>query len=389
MKPKFLFSLLLGGVILFPSKVRAEGYRLPFEAGEDVAVTQACILSDEPDCEHSLKFGNPYSFTQRHAIDFGCDSGESILAIQEGTVDLIQSPEQSFGYGNVIKLRHSDGRYSLYAHLQELPNLSVGDDITQGEAIGKCGETGNSPQGPHLHLELRDAASLDINRVSTVPILFDECIDNSECVNGQVKYPNVYRSINDGRPLHSDPQDPNDSVLNVPSVPVGESCEKIDSLLPTTHFSLLDGQIVTSNEDVFALQQGNILTLNNTRANYRDAPGGSLLGQIPGGCQGTYLQWGGNKPLGQVFYNWLKVDWGFGRVGYVAEELLVATIITVPQNNLLVPFTQSSSSGENDSAVDIQQESVEEAATVSEPSAILGLILWISSMVGIKVLKAQ
>jgi hypothetical protein len=44
--------------------------------------------------------------------------------------------------------------YHLYAHLNKLPDLKVGQQVACGEVIGEVGTTGNSVN-PHLHLETR------------------------------------------------------------------------------------------------------------------------------------------------------------------------------------------------------------------------------------------
>jgi murein DD-endopeptidase MepM/ murein hydrolase activator NlpD len=44
--------------------------------------------------------------------------------------------------------------YLLYAHLQDVPLLNLGDRAACGQAIGAIGESGNA-LSPHLHLEVR------------------------------------------------------------------------------------------------------------------------------------------------------------------------------------------------------------------------------------------
>lgn len=59
----------------------------------------------------------------------------------------------SGGYGKVVKIKHSNGYETWYAHLSEI-NTSVGSTVYQGQQIGRIGSTGNS-SGPHLHFEMR------------------------------------------------------------------------------------------------------------------------------------------------------------------------------------------------------------------------------------------
>ncbi len=63
------------------------------------------------------------------------------------------------GYGNYIKLQHSDGKYTFYAHLhKDSIKVSVNDEVKQGQVIAKVGNTGNST-GPHLHFEVRTSST--------------------------------------------------------------------------------------------------------------------------------------------------------------------------------------------------------------------------------------
>ncbi len=56
-------------------------------------------------------------------------------------------------YGRVIKIQHSDGFTSIYAH--NLENLvDVGDEVQAGTVIGTVGQTGHA-SGNHLHFEIR------------------------------------------------------------------------------------------------------------------------------------------------------------------------------------------------------------------------------------------
>lgn len=62
-------------------------------------------------------------------------------------------------YGNYIKVRHDDGSYALYAHLDRNGTRAfIGERVTRGQIIGTIGHTGNST-APHLHFEYRNPAN--------------------------------------------------------------------------------------------------------------------------------------------------------------------------------------------------------------------------------------
>jgi murein DD-endopeptidase MepM/ murein hydrolase activator NlpD len=58
------------------------------------------------------------------------------------------------GLGPEIPSSGARSLYILYAHLQQMENLSAGDAVTCGQVIGTIGDTGNA-LNPHLHFEAR------------------------------------------------------------------------------------------------------------------------------------------------------------------------------------------------------------------------------------------
>lgn len=129
-------------------------------------------------------------------LDFktGGQEGVPILAAADGWVYRIKI--SSYGYGNVIYLKHPNGMITLYGHLRNF-NKELQDymrkkmykaqanelelypapgelPVKQGQRIADSGNTGGSG-GPHLHFEIRDS----LNRAMD-PLLFGfpEIIDN-------------------------------------------------------------------------------------------------------------------------------------------------------------------------------------------------------------------
>jgi len=125
---------------------------------------------------------------------FGGTEGEPIYAAADGWIHRIKV--SSFGYGNVIYLKHPSGHITLYGHLRNFnPKLtewmrqkmyeakanelevfpSVGElPVKKGELIANGGNTGSSG-GPHLHFEIRDSLDRAMD-----PLLagFTEILDN-------------------------------------------------------------------------------------------------------------------------------------------------------------------------------------------------------------------
>ncbi len=59
--------------------------------------------------------------------------------------------------GNCVVINHGtiggDEIWSLYAHMRDTPTLSVNDNVSAGQVIGRVGNTGFS-DGAHLHHEI-------------------------------------------------------------------------------------------------------------------------------------------------------------------------------------------------------------------------------------------
>ncbi|MGZ4380743.1 MAG: murein hydrolase activator EnvC family protein [Gaiellaceae bacterium] len=83
-------------------------------------------------------------------IDIGAPMGAPIHAAASGTV--IYAGWMP-GYGNLTVIDHGGGIATAYGHQSSL-EVSVGDQVTQGQQIGLVGSTGHST-GPHLHFEVR------------------------------------------------------------------------------------------------------------------------------------------------------------------------------------------------------------------------------------------
>ena len=83
-------------------------------------------------------------------LDIGGDYGMPIHAAKAGVVS---HAGWIGGYGNTVMIDHGGGIVTLYGHNQSL-NVSVGQQVSQGQVIAFCGSTGNST-GPHCHFEVR------------------------------------------------------------------------------------------------------------------------------------------------------------------------------------------------------------------------------------------
>lgn len=84
-------------------------------------------------------------------VDFAAPRGTPIMAAGVGTV---VRANRYGSFGNYVKIRHSDGYHTAYAHLKGFARgIKPGTRVRQGQTIGYVGTTGRST-GPHLHYEV-------------------------------------------------------------------------------------------------------------------------------------------------------------------------------------------------------------------------------------------
>jgi murein DD-endopeptidase MepM/ murein hydrolase activator NlpD len=84
-------------------------------------------------------------------LDIAAALGAPIVAADGGVV--IFAGWEDGGYGNLVIVEHTDEWSSYYAQLDEI-TVKVGQQVRQGELLGRAGSTGYA-SGPHLHFELR------------------------------------------------------------------------------------------------------------------------------------------------------------------------------------------------------------------------------------------
>ena len=157
-------------IIFFCTSFSAEAQELNFLTGDE-----EYIWPTNSSRQISSTFGETRSAHLHAGLDirsFGRE-GFEVYATRDGTVHRIGMGPH--GYGNVVYLKHSDGSYSVYAHLNRFESelQAFADSIRmetlrfdldrvvekqeieykRGDVIAYTGSTGIGP--PHLHFELR------------------------------------------------------------------------------------------------------------------------------------------------------------------------------------------------------------------------------------------
>lgn len=105
----------------------------------------------------SADFGyriHPLYFTKHlhTGMDFATDIGTPVYATADGVVEFAKMGYNG-GFGNLVKLDHSFGFRTYYAHLNKIV-VTHGSFVKKGQLIAYSGNSGAST-GPHLHYEVR------------------------------------------------------------------------------------------------------------------------------------------------------------------------------------------------------------------------------------------
>lgn len=94
-------------------------------------------------------------------IDYHTDHSVDVAAAADGIVDQIYYDELM---GRTVEILHADGTLSIYQSLADEIPVLLGQEVLQGDVIGKTGNTADceSAEGTHLHFALlRDGAYLN------------------------------------------------------------------------------------------------------------------------------------------------------------------------------------------------------------------------------------
>lgn len=115
-----------------------------------------CRVMKSGYCEITQEFGG--SHIGIDIVNKGYTLGH-VVAHSEGTVVMVQTGHKNnkgstgnASYGNMVKIDHSNGCFTLYAHLSSV-NVTNGQKVAKGQELGYMGDSGNA-YGGHLHFEV-------------------------------------------------------------------------------------------------------------------------------------------------------------------------------------------------------------------------------------------
>lgn len=96
-------------------------------------------------------------------IDYCTEGEDDVVAVADGIVENVYTSELM---GLTVEIRHKDDTISIYQSLSGEADVIVGQEVCQGDRLGKTGVSADSEclMGNHLHFAiLRDGVYLDPN----------------------------------------------------------------------------------------------------------------------------------------------------------------------------------------------------------------------------------
>jgi murein DD-endopeptidase MepM/ murein hydrolase activator NlpD len=130
-------------------------YELPFKPGTGHRVVQG--------------YGGLFSHRYIAAIDFEMPVGTAVCAARAGIIYSYKDDSDEGGpfsgyknKANFIIIKHEDGSFGCYWHLQKNGVLIKSGHVLAGEQIGLSGATGQV-LNPHLHFSVKRVLNYDMN----------------------------------------------------------------------------------------------------------------------------------------------------------------------------------------------------------------------------------
>lgn len=137
-----------------PLEIPASSFepKIDMTAPDTAPVSDGARVSPVPGYKPEGAWGHYASGGQHLALDFAVPMGTTVRAPMSGTI--VSAGWESGGFGLAVRIKNSDGTYTILGHLSRLTGIKPGMTIKAGQALALSGSTGRST-GPHLHMEMR------------------------------------------------------------------------------------------------------------------------------------------------------------------------------------------------------------------------------------------
>lgn len=112
--------------------------------------------------------GRLYASGTHNGVDFAAPIGTRVMAALAGIITATGNTDAIAGcysYGKWVLVKHANGLSTLYAHLSHI-NVSEGQSVSTGQAIGYSGSTGYAT-GPHLHFTVYASGAVQVRQLGS------------------------------------------------------------------------------------------------------------------------------------------------------------------------------------------------------------------------------
>ena len=158
--------LLVAMATQVASEANAQAYRFPIDGGRSYPTAYVDHGGRDwhgGDWTYGGHGGSDYGIGGFPAMDAGrsmvAGAAGEVVAAHDGEFDRCTTADCAGGggYGNHVRIRHGDGKETVYAHLRRgSVAVNRGARVSCGQRIGQVGSSGWST-GPHLHFEVKTA----------------------------------------------------------------------------------------------------------------------------------------------------------------------------------------------------------------------------------------
>ncbi len=273
----------------------------------------------------SANFGELRSDHYHMGLDIRTQHRENLPVHAAADGYIFRVKIEPFGFGQAVYIKHPNGFYTLYAHLNafnpalaayvkkkqyQLERWDISLDIPpglfpvkKGDLLAYSGNMGGS-QGPHLHFEIRDNDDINLN-----PLLFGfPIVDNTPPVIRKLAVYDQSRSIYEQSPVfyavkgEGSNYTPVESLITVNTTRVGFGISGFDTQTGSANPNGIYQAVIFDNQQPVSGFRMDHISYNDTRGinahiDYRTkAMGGTyyqLLFQLPGYTHSIYRQTSG------------------------------------------------------------------------------------------------
>lgn len=116
---------------------------------------------------------------------------EDIVAFADGVVTSVQKTGVQYGTGCYVRVKHSNGYYTLYYHLKSGSIVvNVGESVKKDQKLGIIGATGQAT-GVHLHFQIDKGSS------ATAIDPYDYIFNGKEFINNSTPTTDPFPNVSD------------------------------------------------------------------------------------------------------------------------------------------------------------------------------------------------